>query len=185
MFTIKLQSEDRVTYLPDFQNNRELAAEWIRNGESGPRPFFSGELLPLSARDFNKIAGSEYRVKGGGKRNIINESQRVVRRVMSEYVPTIDNLKFESRGGGIVKPSTGEELFDVVVDGYPGLGDIVDDFFEALKNISVASEGDLKKLRQRFGGSGQPTTQVTSGDALDATQGTSTTMTDPPRQTTD
>jgi hypothetical protein len=184
MFTVKLQSEDRVTYLPDFQSNRELAAEWIEGGENGPRPFFWAELLPMSSKDYNKIIGTEYRNKKDVG-NFIDHGERVVQRLISKYVPVIENLRFTGRGGEIIKPSNGYELYNAVMSGYKGLASIVDDIVEALKELSVADEGDLKKLRQRFGGSGQPTTEAISGDALDATRGTSTTMTDPPRQTTD
>jgi hypothetical protein len=147
---VKLYAEDLTRYVPDFRDNRERA-------EDG-RKFFWVDLMPLSGRDLNKATGIELRGTRGGGRDIIKRSERVVKRILSTYVPTVGGLRLETAPGEYVEPKTGKELHDLLMGGYAGFGDIIDEIYDALKDRSRAEEGDLKKLRQRSGSSEQPTT---------------------------
>lgn len=181
MFTVEAQP-DQVTYLPDYRNNRELAEAWFAGDEEGQRPFFWVELLPMTSRDYNSLAGRVYRKHRG---NFVSDAQKLVGKLMERYVPVVGGLSFQRKDGTVVTPTSGKALYDAVEQGYYGLGDIVDDIVAALKDLSVADEGDLKKLRQRFAGSRRPETQATDGDAQSATPTTSTTTTVRGSQTTD
>lgn len=144
-FEIKLYSEDRVTYVPDFRDNRDRAEEW--DGE-GDRPFFWVELLPLSGRDLNKASSRAF-AKAKRDSDFIKGADRLVRRIIDEYVPAAGGLRLETAPGSFLSPASGKEVLDAVRDGCAALGDVVDDIFEALKDNAKAEAGDLKKLRRR------------------------------------
>jgi len=188
MFQIQLQQdEDRVTYVPDYANNRDLADEWVRSGSVGPRAFFWVELLTLSGRDYNKISGRSFRKSRGGGIDFMAGAEALVRRIIKDYVPEVGGLSLQLREKTIA-PKTGEELYDELTRGYQGLGEIIDDIFEALKDISKADAGDLKKLQQLFGGSEQPTINTQrqeTGGAVGATRATNTPRVSHQRMTAD
>lgn len=173
MFTIQHQSEDRVDYIPDFLNNRELAEQWAETG--GAKRFFWVELEPLSGNDYQKASSQTLR-RTRNDPDFMKGANRFVKRLISQYVPEVHNLAFARKNGTKAQPTTGAELYHEVSIGYPALQDLIDDIFAALKDTSRADEGDLKKLRQRCDGSTQLTTkspQPETGDARDAIPATS------------
>jgi len=170
-FTIKLYAEDTTTYVPDFRGNRELAEAW---NEEGEKPFFSVELLPLSGRDLNKANGQAFRKVRGGH-DLMRGAERLVQRIMSEYVPRVMDLSLETGPGAWVKPTDGAALYTAITRGVPGYGDIIDDIYEALKDNSRADEGDLKKLRPRsVSSTPDPSLRDVAGDVRDARGGVKT-----------
>jgi hypothetical protein len=152
MFTVKQYQDEAVTYVPDFMKNRELCEEWIAAGEEGPRPFFTVTLLPLSGADYNHLSGQSYRNFRKGM-NFIEGAERTVKRIVKQYVTDVSGLAFQRQDGSVAKPTNGNELYHECSIGYPALGEMIDDIVDALKDISRANDGDLKKLRQRLGGS--------------------------------
>lgn len=181
MFTVQQHFDEAITYVPDFLTNLELAQQWIEAGSQGPRPFFTVTLLPLSGADYNKLVGQSYR-KIKRNMNFIEGAEKTVARVVKQYVPEVSGLAFARRDGSVAKPTDGGELYHECSIGYPALGDMIEDIVEALKDISKADAGDLKKLQLRFGGSTPPTTRSQppeDGDALDAIPTSNRTQTSP------
>lgn len=183
MFEIQLPDEESVEYIPDFQNNRELAESWADDDGDGERPFFWVELLPLSGHDYNQAHGRAFKAARKDA-DFVSASNKLRNRLIKKYVVKVAGLKAVGRDGEIRKPQNGTQLIALIQDGYPALDDILDDIHGALKDISKADEGSLKKLQQRSDGSEQKTTHPTSGGVASATQTMSTTMTDPPRLAT-
>lgn len=178
MFTIQQFQDEAVKYVPDFLNNREACEQWIAGGEEGPKPFFTVTLLPMSGEDYARATSQSYR-NMRKKPDFMAGAEETVRRIIGKYVPDVEGLAFQRRDGTVAKPTTGRELYRECSIGFKGLGEIIDDIAAALGDISKADEGDLKKLRQRLGGSTLMTAkrqQDEAGDAADATPTSSRTQ---------
>lgn len=151
-FDVALYAEDRVEYVPDFLGNRNAAETWVESGGEGPRAFFTVELLPMSSRDLNKLALKGFKGFGGNGDDAVRRSESIHARIFSKYVPTVSGLRLEGRDGKIEEPTTGRTLFDLSVGAAPYIREkLIENIIEALKDLSTAQEGDLKKLQSRHG----------------------------------
>lgn len=133
--------EDWVEWLPSIDGNRD---------SEDP---VSMELRPMSAEEYR--AATRGIALGSGKQALAR-AQRVVQRIITERVRNVKNY---SIGGPIV---TGEDLAK------RGEVDIVDEVFEALKNISVLGDGLKKKLTSPSDSLPTPTTPRGNGVASSA-----------------
>lgn len=155
MAKLSFTTEDRTRYVPEaFDNRADLDDCWW------------ADLLPLTGRDLAKANGQAFR--GAKQSDLLARAESLVKRIISEYVPAIGNLRIETSPGQWQSPRNGAELYDMVVAGPPVYGVIVDELYDALKDNSKASEGDLGKL-QRPSGLSEPavTPLAADGDAAD------------------
>jgi hypothetical protein len=118
------------TYVPEFDGNRE---------DDDP---ISAEILPLSVREsrVNAAKITAERVKGFRGKIRTNQAE-ISTEVFVKHVRNIRNL---SVGGKPV--TTAEELLDT------NLLELVGEIEEAINNISILSEGDIKNFRLQSAG---------------------------------
>ena len=117
-----------ITYLPEWDGNRN---------KKNP---VSVEILPLTVRDTKRISKelTAKRVKGGGFKT--NQAE-VSERTFLSHVRNIKNL--EEYGRSI---TTAEELLDTHYI------DISNEIEEAINDISILDEGDIKNFESRSDG---------------------------------
>ena len=118
---------DWITYIPDFDGNRE----------EKPERQISVEILPLTVREARRISGSitAKRVKGGSFKT--NQSELSMKS-LNLHVRNIKNLKWD--GKDITTP---EELLDT-----PYV-ELADELETTMQNASVLNEGNVKNLRSQ------------------------------------
>lgn len=137
--------DGRITYVPEFDGNRD---------DKNP---ITVDILPLTVGEAQKRSGNvtAKRVKGGGFQT---NSAKINQKTFAAHVDNITNL---SVNGNPV--TTGEELLNTL------LHDLVDEINEAMTEMSMLNEGDLKNFVQRSDGSLVPAhgtaTNVTNNDS--------------------
>ena len=119
-----------ITYIPDFDGNREVVAE----------KQISVEILPLTVRESRRIAGSitAKRVRGGSFKT--NQAELSMKSLNS-HVRNIKNLKWDAKN-----ITTPEELLDTP------FVELADELEAAMQNASVLNEGNVKNLRSQSPG---------------------------------
>lgn len=159
--TVHLNTEDVVTFVPDFQNNREEAAD----GESA----FEVDILPMSGADYDKLHSA---MMGGSKRSarsVMKHAKAFFKRIFVEHVVAVRGFTARGSDGSVVEePKNGSELYRVCMLADAATADLVDHIVEAVKDHSVLTEGDLGKLRQRYASFAPKTRGEKSGRVSDA-----------------
>ena len=121
--------DGRITYVPEFDGNRD---------DKNP---ITVDILPLTVGEAQKRSGNvtAKRVKGGGFQT---NSAKINQKTFAAHVGNITNLTVNG------KPvTTGEELFDTM------LHDLVDEINEAMTEMSMLNEGDIKNFELQSDGS--------------------------------
>ena len=136
------REDDWVTYVPAFDNNRE---------EKDP---VTVEILPLTVRDSRRQTGGVVakRVKGGG---IKTNTSEISDRLFFSHVRNITNLT--ENGKSII---TAEDLHG------SHCIELYNEIEEAINNISILDEGDLKNFKSRSDGF----LEKTHGTAMNVTR---------------
>ena len=119
-----------ITYIPDFNNNREETAE----------KQITVEILPLTVRESRRVAGAitAKRVKGGSFKT--NQSELSLK-VLGSHIRNIKNLRHKDK-----EVTTFDDLLDTP---FVELGDELE---AAMQNSSILDEGSAKNLKSQSSG---------------------------------
>lgn len=152
------KSEDVSTYVPDFADNRELAADG--------RPCLEVDIVPMSGADYDRLQSATM----GGKRakgsDFMRRAAKLVQRVIDERVVAVRGFEVCDAAGNVVdRPATGAALYRAVMAADAAAGALIDDIFEAIRDASVLGAGDLGKLRPPSGISSPKARQNDGGAA--------------------
>ena len=199
-YDLTSHTDEAIEYVVDIGDNLELAEAWLEadlQGKPAEQDFFWVKLMPMPSRDLDKINTQKFAGfhTDGGKAKATREARKraeaVYRRVFDLYVPEVHNLELRNTDGTVRShPKTGVELYEESLTGSRELRvEVIEDIIEALKRLSKAEKGDLKKLRQQCAGRLHETTAINllpgTGVAPNATLTISTTNAVPPRRETD
>ena len=121
-------SDGSITYVPEFDGNRD---------DKDP---ITVEIRPQTVREAQQRSGSisARRVKGGGFQT---SAVKINQETFKAHVQNIKNLSFNG-----TPVTTAEELLNTP------LHDFVDELNEAISDISMLNEGDVKNFKSRSDG---------------------------------
>lgn len=158
---IKVNREDVVTYVPDYDDNRERAAA---GGKC-----FEVDIKPMSGADYERSHQAFFggkKQKGG---SYLRRAQKFVDRMVTENVVAVRGFEVEDSNGEIVAtPDNSAELIKCIRMGDAAALAILEDIADAIKDESSLSAGELGNLRRQSASSASPTAPSEAGPASGA-----------------
>lgn len=125
-------TEDAVWYVPDIDENRD-----------DPEPF-RVFLRTLTGADFNKLRSKAMgRVTSGRASVWMKRNQRLIRRIVAEYVLRVEGYALGRPDGTRAEPTNGRELVKEITDKRTPASEwtVLDDIAQALQKQSALRDG--------------------------------------------